>query len=152
MKYALVTGGSRGIGRAVCVKLATMGYHVIVNYVSNEAQAEATIKLIEEAGSTGELMKFDVSNREEAAAAITQWQAAHKGEYIEVLVNNAGIRKDNLLLWMEQEDWYKVIGIGLNAFYNVTQPLIQPMLRKKFGRVINMASLSGLKGLPGQTN
>ena len=72
MKYALVTGGSRGIGRAVCVKLATMGYHVIVNYVSNEAQAEATIKLIEEAGSTGELMKFDVSNREEAAAAITQ--------------------------------------------------------------------------------
>ena len=152
MKYALVTGGSRGIGRAVCVKLATMGYHVIVNYVSNEAQAEATIKLIEEAGSTGELMKFDVSNREEATAAITQWQAAHKGEYIEVLVNNAGIRKDNLLLWMEQEDWYKVIGIGLNAFYNVTQPLIQPMLRKKFGRVINMASLSGLKGLPGQTN
>lgn len=152
MKYALVTGGSRGIGRAVCVKLATMGYHVIVNYVSNEAQAEATIKLIEEAGSTGGLMKFDVSNREEAAAAITQWQAAHKGEYIEVLVNNAGIRKDNLLLWMEQEDWYKVIGIGLNAFYNVTQPLIQPMLRKKFGRVINMASLSGLKGLPGQTN
>lgn len=152
MKYALVTGGSRGIGRAVSVKLATMGYHVIVNYVSNESQALETIRLIEEAGSTGELMKFDVSNREECAEAIAQWQAGHKGEYIEVLVNNAGIRKDNLLLWMEPEDWYKVIGIGLNAFYNVTQPLIQPMLRKKFGRVINMASLSGLKGLPGQTN
>ena len=152
MKYALVTGGSRGIGRAVCVKLASMGYHVIVNYVSNEAQAQATLELIQEAGSTGELLKFDVANLEETVAAITGWQAAHKGEYIEVVVNNAGIRKDNILPLMPSDDWYKVIGIGLNGFYNVTQPLIQPMLRKKFGRVINMASLSGLKGLPGQTN
>ena len=152
MKYALVTGGSRGIGRAISVKLASMGYHIIVNYVSNEAQAVETLKLIEEAGSTGELLKFDVSNLDETVAAITGWQAAHKGEYIEVVVNNAGIRKDNILPLMPSEDWYKVIGIGLNGFYNVTQPLVQPMLRKKFGRVINVASLSGLKGLPGQTN
>ena len=78
MKYALVTGGSRGIGRAISVKLASMGYHIIVNYVSNEAQAVETIKLIEEAGSTGEILKFDVSNLDETVAAITGWQAAHK--------------------------------------------------------------------------
>ena len=115
MKYALVTGGSRGIGRAVCVKLAQMGYCVVVNYVSNDAEAQKTLELIEQAGSQGELLKFDVSKYDETVAAIEAWQEAHKGEFIEVLVNNAGIRKDNLLLWMEQEDWDKVLGIGLHA-------------------------------------
>ena len=81
MKHALVTGGSRGIGRAVSVKLASMGYNVIINYVSNEAQAQATIKMVEEAGGTGELLKFDVSNLEETVEAITGWQAAHKGGF-----------------------------------------------------------------------
>ncbi|MCM1177101.1 MAG: 3-oxoacyl-ACP reductase FabG [Clostridium sp.] len=152
MKYALVTGGSRGIGRAVCVKLAQMGYKVVVNYVSNDAEAEKTLDLVREAGSDGELLKFDVSDTEATVAAIEGWQAAHEGEYIEVLVNNAGIRRDNLMLWMEPEDWYKVLGTSLNAFYNVTRPLLKPMLVKKFGRIINMASLSGLKGLPGQCN
>jgi 3-oxoacyl-[acyl-carrier protein] reductase len=152
MKYALVTGGSRGIGRAISVKLASMGYHIIVNYVSNEAQATETLKLIEEAGSSGELLKFDVSNLDETVAAITGWQAAHKGEYIEVVVNNAGARKDNILPLMPSEDWYKVIGIGLNGFYNVTQPLLMPMQFHKFGRIINMASVSGIMGMQGQTN
>ncbi|MDD3405838.1 MAG: 3-oxoacyl-ACP reductase FabG [Sphingobacteriia bacterium] len=152
MKYALVTGGSRGIGRAVCVKLATMGYCVVVNYVSNEAEAQKTLQLIAEAGSIGELLKFDVSDTAAATAAIESWQEAHQGEYIEVVVNNAGIRKDNLMLWMEPEDWYKVLGISLNGFYNVTRPLLKTMLLKKYGRIINMASLSGLKGLPGQCN
>ncbi len=152
MKYALVTGGSRGIGRAVCVKLAQMGFTVIVNYVSNDAEAEKTLELIREAGSEGELLKFDVSNYEATVSAIEGWQEAHKGEFIEVLVNNAGIRKDNLLLWMEKEDWNKVLGIGLDGFYNVTRPIVKPMLVKKRGRIINMASLSGMKGLPGQCN
>jgi len=152
MNYALVTGGSRGIGRAVCVKLAQMGYHVIVNYVSNDAEAEKTLELIKEAGSEGELLKFDVSNAEATLAAIEGWQEAHEGEFIEVVVNNAGIRKDNLLLWMEAEDWNRVLGIGLHGFYNVTRPLLQPMLVKKRGRIVNMASVSGLKGLPGQCN
>ncbi len=152
MKYALVTGGSRGIGRAVCVKLAQMGYCVVVNYVSNDAEAEKTLELIKEAGSEGELLKFDVSNHEATIQAIEQWQEAHQGEFIEVLINNAGIRKDNLMLWMEKEDWDKVLGIGLYGFYNVTRPLLKPMLLKKRGRIINMASLSGLKGLPGQCN
>lgn len=152
MNYALVTGGSRGIGRAACIKLASMGYCVIVNYVSNEVEAQKTLALIRETGSEGELLRFDVSDQQAAFAALEGWQAAHADEYISVLVNNAGIRKDNLLLWMEPADWYKVLGIALNGFYNVTQPLIQPMLRKKFGRIINMASVSGLIGLPGQTN
>ena len=152
MKYALVTGGSRGIGRAVCVKLAQMGYCVVVNYVSNDAEAQKTLQLIQEAGSEGELLKFDVSNTTESVAALEGWQEAHPGEFIEVLVNNAGIRKDNLLLWMEQEDWDKVLGIGLYGFYNVTRPLLKAMSVKKRGRIVNMASLSGLKGLPGQCN
>ncbi|MCQ2375615.1 MAG: 3-oxoacyl-ACP reductase FabG [Salinivirgaceae bacterium] len=152
MKYALVTGGSRGIGRAVCVKLASMGYNVVINYVSNDAEAEKTLDLVREAGSDGELLKFDVSNLEQTEQKLNEWQESHADSYIEVLVNNAGIRKDNLLVFMEPNDWYKVLGIALNSFYNVTRPLIKNMLRKKYGRIINVASLSGLKGLPGQTN
>ena len=152
MKYALVTGGSRGIGRAVCVKLAQMGYCVVVNYVSNDAEAQKTLQLIQEAGSEGELLKFEVSNTTDSGAALEAWQETHPGEFIEGLVNNAGIRKDNLLLWMEQEDWDKVLGIGLYGFYNVTRPLLKAMSVKKRGRIVNMASLSGLKGLPGQCN
>ena len=152
MKCALVTGGSRGIGRAICVKLAQMGYHVIVNYVSNEGEAIKTLQLIEEASSTGELLKFDVSDNAAVVAALEGWQEAHKDEFIEVLVNNAGIRKDNLLLWMEEDDWDKVMGIGMKGFYNVTRPLLQKMLVKKRGRIVNMASVSGLSGIAGQCN
>lgn len=152
MKCALVTGGSRGIGCAICVKLAQMGYHVIVNYVSNEGEAIKTLQLIEEAGSTGELLKFDVSDNAAVVAALEGWQEAHKDEFIEVLVNNAGIRKDNLLLWMEEDDWDKVMGIGMKGFYNVTRPLLQKMLVKKRGRIVNMASVSGLSGIAGQCN
>lgn len=152
MKCALVTGGSRGIGRAISVKLAQMGMHVIINYVSNESEAQKTLQLVTEAGGTGEILKFDVSNNAETVAALEKWQEDNKGEFIEVLVNNAGIRKDNLMLWMEQEDWDKVIGIGLNGFYNVTRPLLQKMLVKKRGRIINMASVSGISGIPGQCN
>lgn len=152
MKYALVTGGSRGIGRAVCVKLARMGYHILVNYVSNAAEAEKTLELVREAGQDGELLKFDVSNRQQTAEALAAWEAAHSDEYVEVLVNNAGIRRDNILALMPEEDWTRVLDITLNGFYNVTQPLLQPMMFHKFGRIVNMASVSGIKGLPGQTN
>lgn len=152
MKYALVTGGSRGIGRAVAIKLAQMGYNVVINYQSNDAEAEKTLALIREAGSDGELLKFDVSDREATETALNCWMEAHKDEYIEVLVNNAGIRRDNLLIWMEPGDFEKVLNTNLFSFYNVTRPLLTPMLRKKYGRIINMASLSGQKGLPGQCN
>ena len=150
--YALVTGGSRGIGRAVAVKLAKMGYNVLINYMSNDAEAEKTLAMVREAGSDGDLMKFDVSCAEAAKSAIVNWQAAHPDDYIEVLVNNAGIRKDNLLVFMEPDEFQRVLTTNLFSFYNVTHPLIEGMIRHKFGRVINMASLSGLKGLPGQCN
>lgn len=152
MKYALVTGGGRGIGRAVCLKLAEMGYHILINYRSNDSEAEKTLQQVREKGSDGELLKFDVSDVAGVTAALTAWTQSHPEEYIEVLVNNAGIRKDNLLLWMTGEEWHQVIDTGLNGFFNVTQPLLKNMLSKRFGRIINIVSLSGIKGLPGQTN
>ncbi len=152
MKNALVTGGSRGIGRAICVELARKGYHVLINYVSNDEAAQETLDKVNEAGSDGELLKFDVSDLEAANRALQAWQEAHPEEYIEVLVNNAGIRKDNLLIWLEPVEWQKVMNTNLGSFYNVTRALLQPMLTHKKGRIVNMASLSGIKGLPGQTN
>ena len=149
MKYALVTGGSRGIGRAICVKLSQEGYHVLINYVSNEAEAEKTLELC---GGEGTLLKFDVSKGEQTREALAAWQREHDGEYISVLVNNAGIRRDNVLALMPEEDWQRVLDITLSGFYNVTQPLLPVMQLHKFGRIVNMASVSGLKGLPGQTN
>ena len=152
MKYALVTGGSRGLGRAICIKLASQGFKVLINYVSNEAKAKETLELTKQAGQEGELIKFDVANYEGTTAAIEQWLNDNKGEYIDVLVNNAGIRKDNLLPLMPKEDWAAVTTITINGFYNVTRAVLPKMVRKKHGRIINMASVSGIIGLPGQTN
>ena len=136
----------------MCVELAKRGYHVIVNYVSSEAKALETLTQIREAGGDGELLKFDVADRAAVAQALNGWAERHPGEYVEVLVNNAGVRRDNLLVWMEDEDWDRVLDTSLGGFYNVTRLLIKPMILKKFGRVVNVASLSGLKGLPGQCN
>ena len=152
MKYALITGGSRGIGRAVSVKMASLGYHVLINYAGNTEAAEETLRMVREAGRDGTLMKFDVSDAVASRKAIEEWQAAHEDEYIEVLFNNAGIRRDNVMALMPREDWNRVLTITLDGFYNVTQPLLAPMQFHKFGRIINMASVSGIKGLPGQTN
>jgi 3-oxoacyl-[acyl-carrier protein] reductase len=152
MNYALVTGGSRGIGRAASIRLAREGYGILINYVSNEAKARETAALIEEAGGTAQLLPFDVGDAAQTAKAIADWQAAHPDDFIEVLVNNAGIRRDGLLIWMEPDDWHRVLSTTLDGFYNVTRAVLQPMLLKKSGRIINIASLSGLKGLPGQTN
>lgn len=152
MNYALVTGGSKGIGRAISLKLASMGYHVLVNYNSSPDGAAETLKEIQEAGGNGALIKFNVTNKEEVEKALADWHAQHEGEYIEVLINNAGIRKDNLMIWMPKEDWSEVVNIGLDGFFNVTQPLLQNMMVKKFGRIINIVSLSGLKGMKGQVN
>ena len=149
MKYALVTGGSRGIGRAICVKLAQEGFHVLINYVSNEDEAKKTLELC---GGEGTLLKFDVSNNAETKAALTDWQNKNEGEYISVVVNNAGIRRDSVLALMPEADWHRVLDITLSGFYNVTQPLLPAMQLHKFGRIVNMASVSGIKGLPGQTN
>lgn len=151
-KYALVTGGSRGIGRAVCVKLARMGYDILINYASNAAEAQKTLELVRQTGQDGEILMFDVSNRAQVVKAMETWEKEHPDEYVEVLVNNAGIRRDNVLVFMSEEEWNGVLNVTLSGFYNVTQALLQPMLVHKYGRIINLASVSGLKGQPGQTN
>jgi 3-oxoacyl-[acyl-carrier protein] reductase len=152
MNIALITGGSRGIGRACALKLAKMGYYVLINYRSNQPEALATLEQIKAEGGNGELLPFNVSDKNSVESALNKWQEAHPDEYVSVLVNNAGIRKDALLLWMTDEEWNDVTGTTLNGFMYVTRLLIKNMLVKKFGRIINMTSLSGLKGLPGQTN
>lgn len=152
MRYALVTGGSRGIGRAVCLKLASQGWNVLINYASNAAKAQETLEGVLACGVKGELLPFDVTDAAAVNAAIGGWQAAHPDDLISVLVNNAGVRSDSLLIWLEPEAWSKVLSTTLDGFFNVTRAVLQPMLLAKSGRIINMASLSGLKGLPGQAN
>ncbi|MDR0814251.1 MAG: 3-oxoacyl-ACP reductase FabG [Bacteroidales bacterium] len=152
MKYALVTGGSRGIGRAICLKLAEMGYPVVINYASNKAAAEETKQLAEAKGVTAELLPFNVASPEEVEKALNNWAAAHPDDYIAVLVNNAGIRQDAIMALMQNEQWNDVINTNLNGFFYVTRHLLKNMMTKRFGRIINIVSLSGLKGLPGQTN
>ncbi len=152
MRNALVTGGGRGIGRAVCLRLAREGFHVLVNYVSNDAAAREVLACIQAEGGSAELLKFDVGDPSAVASALADWRASHPGESIEVLVNNAGIRRDSLLLWLGSEEWNDVLRTSLGGFYNVTREVLQDMVSHRFGRIVNMASLSGLKGLPGQTN
>jgi 3-oxoacyl-[acyl-carrier protein] reductase len=152
MKYALVTGGSRGIGRAVCLKLAEQGYRILINYKSNEAEAQKTLLLVREKGSDGELMRFDVSDKKSVDEALGTWVDNNKEKVIEVLVNNAGIRQDSLMIWMTDEQWKAVLGSSLDGFYYVTRLVINGMLTKRYGRIVNIVSLSGLKGMPGQTN
>jgi len=152
IKYALVTGGSRGIGRAIAVKISQMGYYVLVNYVSNELEAEITVKMIEELGGSAEKIKFNVARLEEVESTLGQWLQKNNTEYIEVIVNNAGIRKDNLMMWMTNEEWRSVLDTSLEGFFNVTRFLLKGMLFKRYGRIINVVSLSGIKGMSGQTN
>jgi 3-oxoacyl-[acyl-carrier protein] reductase len=152
MKYALITGGSRGIGRAISLKLSEMGYYVLINFLSNIKEAETTLGLIKDAGGSGELMQFDVSKQDEVEKVLEAWKKQHEEQYIEVLINNAGIRKDTLLIWMENEQWFDVLNTNLNGFFFVTRMLLKDMLIKKYGRIVNIVSLSGIKGLPGQIN
>ncbi len=152
MKYALITGASRGLGKAIALRLAKDGFAVVINYQSNREAAEDTLKQVEEAGGTGELLPFDVSDPQAIEAALESWQNAHPEEYISVLVNNAGIRQDNLMIFMQEEQWSKVLDTTLNGFFYITRRLLKDMMTHRNGRIINMASLSGLKGLPGQTN
>lgn len=152
MKYALVTGSGRGIGKAIAIKLAEIGYNIILNYKSNKAAAEQTAALIKEKNVDVLLMPFDVGNRLEVEQQLGAWIQANPSAKIEILVNNAGIRKDTLMMWMEPDDWNNVINASLNGFYNVTKQVLNHMLVNRYGRVVNIASLSGIKGLPGQVN
>lgn len=153
MKCALITGASRGIGRAVAIQLSSdLNFHIIINYSSNETAALETQKLIQENGGSAELLPFDVKNSEQVSSAIAEWFTNNPDKKIEVLVNNAGITRDNLFPWVTEKDWDDVLNTSLKGMYNCTQAVIQKMLRNRSGRIINIASLSGLKGVPGQTN
>lgn len=152
MRYALVTGGSRGIGRAICLKLAASGLPVVINYRSGKAAAEETLSLIRQNGGEGELLPFDVSKGEDIEEALARWEEAHPNDYIAVLVNNAGVRSDNLMVFLQNEQWHNVVDTTLNGFFYTTRRLLKNMLTNRDGRIINIASLSGLKGMAGQTN
>lgn len=152
-KCALVTGGSRGIGKAVCVKLAKdLQYHILINYQSNREAALETQQLIENEGGSAEILAFDVADIESAQRVLNEWKENNKESVVEVIVNNAGITRDGLFMWMQPDDWKRVIDTSLNGFYSVTNFFIQEMLRNKYGRIINMVSVSGVKGTAGQTN
>ena len=152
MEYALVTGGSRGIGKAIALELARRGMSVIINYLSNAEAAEQTQVEIEALGVKAELMQFDTANPEAIESALEQWAEKHPDDYIQVLVNNAGIRRDNLMIFMQDEEWHQVLDTTLNGFFYLTRRLLKDMLTHRSGRVINVTSLSGIKGLPGQAN
>lgn len=152
MKCALITGGSRGIGRAVCIKMASLGYHVLVNYKSNKEEAEKTLSLINGAGGTGELLQFDVADKEQIQTTLGGWIENNEGNPIEVLVNNAGIRDDSLMAWMSEEQWDNVLKTNLDSFFYVTRLVLNSMMMQKYGRIINVVSLSGIKGVVGQIN
>jgi 3-oxoacyl-[acyl-carrier protein] reductase len=152
MKCALVTGGSRGIGRAICVKLAMMGYYVLVNYKANEAEAKKTQEQIKEGGGKSELLPFDVANKQQVQEVLGGWIQKNEDNPIEVLVNNAGIKEDVLMMWMKDEQWENVLKTNLDGFFQVTRLVLNGMIMRRYGRIINIVSLSGLKGLPGQTN
>ena len=152
MKYALVTGGSRGIGRAISIKLAEMGYGVLINYQSRSEEAQKTQDAIKSQGGTAETMQFDVSDSRQIETALAKWQESHPNEYISVLINNAGIRRDNTMIFMQDEEWHTVLDTTLNGFFYITRRLLKDMLVNRWGRIVNVSSLSGIKGMPGQTN
>jgi len=153
IKYALVTGGSRGIGSAICIQLAKdSNYKLLINYRGNKEAAQSTLEKVIELGGAGELLQFDVANAEQVNSVLDNWHENNKNAVIEVIINNAGITKDNLFMWMKSEDWKSVIDTSLNGFFNVTNNLIQKLLVNRYGRIINMVSVSGLKGTAGQTN
>ena len=152
-KYALITGASRGIGRETAIKIAgELGYNILINYQSNQKAAEETLQIIRDNGGKAELIQFDVNDKEDVNSKLNHWKEKNPDAIIEIIVNNAGITRDGLMMFMEDEDWEKVLNTTLNGFYNVTRNLIQDLLKNRYGRIINVASVSGMKGTPGQVN
>ena len=152
MNYALVTGASRGIGRAIAERLARDGYAVLINYKNNQQAAVSGQQAIEAAGGRAELLPFDVADGAAIDAALSAWESAHEGEHISVLVNNAGIRRDGLLVFMSDDEWHDVLRTTTEGFYYTTHHVLPAMLRARKGRIVNITSVSGVSGLPGQTN
>ena len=149
MKRALVTGGSGGIGAAICRRLAAAGHHVIVHANRNRARAETVVAAIFAAGGSAEAVAFDVTERAATAAALERLLEAGP---IQILVNNAGIHADAVFPGMSAEQWHAVVDVSLNGFFNVTQPLSLPMIRTRWGRIVNISSVAAIAGNRGQVN
>ena len=149
-KIALVTGGSRGIGRSIALALASQGANVIINYTSNEESALKVIEEIESFNVKGLAVKANISKSEEVAEMINKIEETFDG--IDILVNNAGITKDNLFIRMKEEDWDQVMDVNLKGTFLCTKAVIRKMIKQKYGRIINMSSVVGVAGNPGQAN
>jgi len=149
-KLAIITGASRGIGRATAVELAKADYFVVINYKENEQAAAETLKLVQDAGGTGEMLKFDVVNSEETKKNISGIVERHGR--IHVLVNNAGINADGLFLMLDENEWDSVINTTLKGFYNMTKPVLREMIKNKCGSIVSVSSVAGLMPNRGQTN
>jgi 3-oxoacyl-[acyl-carrier protein] reductase len=149
MKRALVTGGSGGIGAAICKRLAADGHHVLVHANRGVDRAAAVVAEIQAAGGSAEAVAFDVTDRAASAAAL---EALLEGGAIQILVNNAGIHADAVFPGMSGEQWDRVVDVSLNGFFNVTQPLTMPMIRTRWGRIVNVSSVAAIAGNRGQVN
>lgn len=150
MEVALVTGGSRGIGRAICLELAKKGLYVIVNFLSNQEAAEETLELIHQAGGRGETVCFDVADQAGTEKSLEALLTRH--EAIDILVNNAGVAADSLFVLMSSEEWARVLNTSLQGFYNVTQPILKKMVTRNQGVIVIISSVSARLGHRGQTN
>ncbi len=149
-KVAIITGASRGIGRATAVELAKAGYFTVINYKENELAAAETLKLVQKAGGTGETLKFDVVNTAQTKENISSIAGRHGR--IHVLVNNAGINADGLFLLLGEEEWDSVINTTLKGFYNMTKPVLREMIKNKSGSIVSVSSVAGIMPNRGQTN
>lgn len=149
-RIALVTGASRGIGRAVAAALAASGCHVLINYRTRQQEAEETLAIIHREGATGELCPFDVADTAACEQAVAK--ALEANQRIDILVNNAGVRRDGLMVFMKPDDWEQVVNTNLNGFYNVTRPVVRQMALNRWGRIVSIASTAGQTGVEGQVN
>ena len=149
-RIALVTGGSRGIGRAICLELAKSEYYLVINYLSNIQAAKETLDLVRKIGGEGETICFDVGNQEDTQNSIQS--LLERTGSIEVLVNNAGVIEDSLFVLMSCEEWLKVVNTSLNGFYNVTKPVLKKMVGEKHGSIVTISSVSAQLGSRGQAN
>jgi 3-oxoacyl-[acyl-carrier protein] reductase len=152
MKYALVTGGTRGIGRATCLKLAAMGYNLLINFLSNQDRADELLAEVRAIGVQAELLKFDIGDQPAVENSILGWIEKNPTCSIEILVNNAGVRADGLLMMMSNDEWNYVMNANVGGFYNVTRLIIREMVKKRYGRIVNIVSVAGMKGSAGQTH
>lgn len=149
-KVAIVTGGSRGIGRAIALRLASAGATVIINYQKNEEKAKAVLEELKARGCNGEILRFDVSQEKEVTESFSY--ILKKYDKIDILINNAGITRDNILIRMKAEEWHDVMKVNLDGVFFCTRACLRPMLKQHSGVIINLTSVVGIMGNPGQAN